>query len=123
MTFGANLLARRNPGNVEFLAKEPELGIKAYILAAVLDSQSALNTYVLKRKYKMLPGQNFLDSRKCVSEPVWKNFMALASAKPDCLVASSGSDYKTWSGAGQNCNVFVRSAAGQRLANHKPQAA
>ena len=43
--------------------------------------------------------------------PVWKNFMALASARPDCLVSSSGADYKAWSGAGQNCNVFVRLAA------------
>ena len=50
--------------------------------------------------------------------PVWKNFMALASARPDCLVSSSGADYKAWSGAGQNCNVFVRSAASQRLVRH-----
>ena len=48
--------------------------------------------------------------------------MALASARPGCLVSSSGADYKAWSGAGQNCNVFVRSAASQRLANHKPAA-
>ena len=25
--------------------------------------------------------------------PVWKNFMALTSARPDCLVSSSGADY------------------------------
>ena len=48
--------------------------------------------------------------------------MALASARPDCLICSSGADYKAWSGAGQNCNVFVRSAARQRLASHKPAA-
>ena len=48
--------------------------------------------------------------------------MALASTRPDCLVSSSGADYKAWSGAGQNCNVFVRSAARQRLASHKPVA-
>ena len=41
--------------------------------------------------------------------------MALASARPDCLVSSSGAAYKAWSGAGQNCNVFVRSAASQPL--------
>ena len=45
--------------------------------------------------------------------------MALASARPDCLVLSSGADYKAWSGAGQNCNLFVRSAASQQLASHK----
>ena len=54
--------------------------------------------------------------------PVWKNFMALASARPDCLVSSSGADYKTWSRADQNCNVFVRSATRQQLASHKPAA-
>ena len=48
--------------------------------------------------------------------------MALASARPDCLVSRSDADYKAWSGAGQNCNVFVRSAAGQRLTSHKPAA-
>ena len=48
--------------------------------------------------------------------------MALASARPDCLISSSGVDYKAWSGAGQNRNVFVRSAASQRLASHKPAA-
>ena len=48
--------------------------------------------------------------------------MALASARPDCLVPSPGADYKAWSGAGQNCNDFVRSAARQRLASHKPAA-
>ena len=45
--------------------------------------------------------------------------MALASATPDCLVSSSGADYKAWSGAGQNCTVFVPSAARHRLASHK----
>ena len=45
--------------------------------------------------------------------------MALASARPDCLVSSSGAD-KAWSGAGQKCNVFVRSAASERLASQKP---
>ena len=50
-------------------------------------------------------------------DPVWENFMALASARPDCLVSSSGAEYKTWSGAGQNCKVFVFSAARQRLAS------
>ena len=55
-------------------------------------------------------------------KPLWKNFKALASARPDCLVSSSGADYETWSGTGQNCNVFVRSAASQRLASHKPAA-
>ena len=53
-------------------------------------------------------------------KPVWKNSMELVSAKPDCLFSSSGADYKAWSGAGQNCNVFVRSATSQRLASHKP---
>ena len=48
--------------------------------------------------------------------------MALASARSDCLISSSGADYKAWSGASQNCNVFVRSAARQRLAIHKPAA-
>ena len=51
---------------------------------------------------------------------MWENFMMLASPGPDCLVSSSDADYKAWSGAGQNCNVFVRSAASQRLASHKP---
>ena len=46
-------------------------------------------------------------------QPMWKNFMALASARPDCLVYSSDADYKAWSEAGQNGNVFVRSAACQ----------
>ena len=36
----------------------------------------------------------------------------------DCLVSSSSSDYKAWSGAGQNCNVFVRSAASRGLVSH-----
>ena len=45
--------------------------------------------------------------------------MALASARPDSLVSSSGADYKDWSGAGQNCNVFVRSAARQGLPSDK----
>ena len=58
----------------------------------------------------------------CLEEPVWKNFMALASSRPDCLVSSSGADYKAWSGADQNCNVFVRSAASQRLVSHKAAA-
>ena len=53
--------------------------------------------------------------------PVWKNVMALASARPDCLISSSRADYKARSGAGQNCNVFVRSAARQWLASHKPR--
>ena len=48
--------------------------------------------------------------------------MVLASARPDCLVSSSGANYKAWSRAGQNCNEFVRSAAWQRLASHKPAA-
>ena len=48
--------------------------------------------------------------------------MALASARPDCLESSSGANHKDWSEAGQNCNVFVRSAASQRLASHKPAA-
>ena len=48
--------------------------------------------------------------------------MTLGSARPDCLVSSSGADYKASSGAGQNCNAFVRSAASQRLASHKPAA-
>ena len=48
--------------------------------------------------------------------------MALGSARPDCLDPSSGADYKAWSGAGQNCNAFVRSAASQRLSSHKPAA-
>ena len=48
--------------------------------------------------------------------------MALASARPDCLVSSSGADYEAWSETGQNCNVFVRSAASQRLSSHKPAA-
>ena len=48
--------------------------------------------------------------------------MALASARPDCLVSSSGAEYKAWSRAGQNCNFFVRSAARQRLASHRPAA-
>ena len=48
--------------------------------------------------------------------------MALASARTDCLVFSSSADYKVWSGAGQNFNVFVRLAASQRLASHKPAA-
>ena len=47
--------------------------------------------------------------------PVWKHFMALASARPDCLFPSSGADYRAWSGASQNWNVFVRSAASQPL--------
>ena len=51
--------------------------------------------------------------------PGCKNFMALVCARPDCLVSSSGADYKAWSGAGQNCNVFVRSAASQQLASRK----
>ena len=46
-------------------------------------------------------------------EAVWKNFMTLANARPDCLVSSSGADYKAWSGTGQKCNVFVRSADSQ----------
>ena len=50
---------------------------------------------------------------------VWKNIMALASARLDCPVSSSGADYKAWSGAGQNCNVYVQSAASHRLASHK----
>ena len=54
--------------------------------------------------------------------PVWKNFMELASARRVCLVSSSGADYKAWSGAGQNCNVFVQLAARQRLTSHKPAA-
>ena len=49
--------------------------------------------------------------------------MALASARPDCLVSSSGADYKAWSEASQNCNDLERSAASQRLASHKPQVA
>ena len=52
--------------------------------------------------------------------PVWENFKALASANLDCLVSNSGADYKTWSGAGQNWNAFVRPAASQRLVSHKP---
>ena len=53
---------------------------------------------------------------------MWKNFTTLARARPDCLVSSSGAVYKTWSGAGQNCNVSVRSAASQWLASYKPAA-
>ena len=49
------------------------------------------------------------------AHPVWNNFMALASARPDYLLSSSGADYKAWSGTGQNCNVFVRSEASQPL--------
>ena len=45
--------------------------------------------------------------------------MALPSAIPDCLISSSGADYKAWSAAGQNYNVFVWSAAMQRLVSHE----
>ena len=48
--------------------------------------------------------------------------MALASARTDCLVFSSGADNKAWSGSGQNCNVFVQLAVSHRLASHKPAA-
>ena len=51
-----------------------------------------------------------------------KKFHGPASARPDFLVSSSGADYKAWSGTGQNCNVFVRSADRQRLASLKPAA-
>ena len=34
--------------------------------------------------------------------------LLLASARPDYLVSSSGANRKAWSGAGQNCDVFVR---------------
>ena len=50
-----------------------------------------------------------MDSRP----PMWKIFLALTSARLDCLVSSSGADYKAWSGADQNCNVFVRSSTSQ----------
>ena len=49
--------------------------------------------------------------------------MALGSTRPDFLFSNSGADYKAWSGAGQNCNIFVRSAARQRLASLKPYVA
>ena len=56
--------------------------------------------------------------------------MALASARLGYLVSNYFADYKAWSGAGQNCNVFVvawpqasgRSDTNQRLASHKPAA-
>ena len=48
--------------------------------------------------------------------------MALVNARPDCLVSSSGADYKAWSGAGQNFKVFVRLAASEQLVSHKPAA-
>ena len=67
-------------------------------IANILD----FNAMRYKKQYNDLP-----------QVPVWKNFMALASASPDCLVSSSGADYKAWSEAGQNCNVFVQSAAKQ----------
>ena len=41
--------------------------------------------------------------------------MALTSARRDCLLSSSGANYKAWSEASQNCNVFERSAASQPL--------
>ena len=59
-------------------------------------------------------------------QPVWKNFMALASARPDCLVSSSGADHGPGLGLARTVTflydqplVSVWSDTSQRLVNHK----